>query len=79
MNPEAFNFNIAIDDSYIVVRWTRLPHVTDMRALSPYPELELRFNYRDISNDTVRAMLRDMEVPDSLSKPILTRIAANAT
>lgn len=79
MNPEAFNFNVAIDDEFIVVTWTRAPAAPDILALTRYPELQMRFRYRDISTDTVSAMLRDMEVPDPLSKAVMTRISANAT
>lgn len=78
MNPEAFKLDVAIDDNFVVVTWTRLPFMSDTMALTRYPELEMRFNYRDISTDTVRAMLRDMDVPGPLSKGIMTRIAANA-
>ncbi len=77
MNPEAFKLDVAIDDNFVVVTWTRLPYMPDIMAMTRYPELEMRFNYRDISTDTVRAMLRDMDVPDPLSKGIMTRIAAN--
>jgi len=77
MNPEAFKLDVAIDDNFVVVTWTRLPFRSDIMAMTRYPELEMRFNYRDISTDTVRAMLRDMDVPDPLSKGIMTRIAAN--
>ena len=78
MNPEAFKFNVEIDEEYIRVIWTRLPFASELTAISRYPELQVQFKYRDISSDTVRAMLRDMEVPDSLSKAILTRITVNA-
>ncbi len=78
MGPEAFKFKFFIDEEYIQVNWERLPTASALTALSRYPELQIRFNYRDISNDTVRAMLRDMEVPDSLMKAIMTRITANA-
>ncbi len=77
MNPEAFKFDVDIDDEYIIVRWQRLPSALEI--FSRYPELQLRFKYSDISSDTVKAMLRDMEVPDTLSKTIMTRITANAS
>ena len=70
MNPERFKFNVAIDDNFIIVRWERLPYATDLGTIFQYPELEMRFNYRDISKDTVTAMLRDMEVPGPLYKAI---------
>ena len=79
MNPEAFKIDVAVDNNIVIVKWTRLPYAPDILAMTRYPELEMRFNYRDISSDTVRAMLKDMEVPDPLSKTIMTRIAANAT
>lgn len=75
MNPEAFKLDVAIDDNFVVVTWTRIPYVS---AMTRYPEFEMRFNYRDISTDTVRAMLRDMDIPAPLSKGIMTRIGANA-
>ena len=79
MNPEAFKLTFAVDDNVVILTWKRLPYVPDLLAMTLYPELEMRFNYRDISKDTVTAMLRDMEVPDPFSKAIMTRIAANAT
>lgn len=79
MNHQAYNFNVAVDDEFIVVTWTRATAAPDMLALSRYPELQMRFKYRDISTATVSAMLRDMEVPGPLSKAVLTRISANAT
>lgn len=78
MNPGAFSFDVDIDDEYITVRWQRSPSST-LDMLTRYPELQLRFRYHDISSDTVRAMLRDMEVPDQLSKTIMTRVTANAS
>ena len=78
MNPEAFKISFAVDNDFIILNWKRLPNVPETMAMSRYPELEMKFNYRDIANDTVVAMLRDMEIPDSLSKAIMTRIAANA-
>lgn len=78
MNPEAFKLSFAVDSNFVVLNWKRLPNVPEAMAISRYPELEMRFNYRDISRDTVVAMLRDVEVPESLSKAIMTRIAANA-
>ena len=78
MNPEAFSFNVDIDDEYITVWWRRSPSST-LDILTRYPELQLRFRYRDISSDTVEAMLRDMEVPDQMSKSIMTRVTANAS
>ena len=78
MNPEAFKLTFAVDNDFITLNWKRMSHVPQALAVSRYPELEMRFNYRDISKDTVVAMLRDMDIPDPLSKAILTRIAANA-
>ncbi len=75
MKTEEFRFDIDIEDEYITVTWQRLPHAFDV--LSRYPEFRLRFKYSDISCDTVEAMLRDMEVPDQLSRSIITRIAAD--
>lgn len=77
MNPEAFSFNVEIDDEYITVMWQRLP--TALEIITRYPEFQLRFKYSDISSDTVKAMLRDMDIPDPLSKSIITRISATAS
>lgn len=79
MNPEAFKVSFTVDDNIVVLTWKRLQDASDLLAMTQYPELEMRFNHRDISKDTVRAMLRDMEIPDPFSKAIMTRIAANAT
>lgn len=78
MDREEFKLNVSIDDSFVVVTWTRLPSVPNILATTRYPEVEIRFNYRDISIDTVRAMLRDMDVPGPLTNGIMTRITANA-
>ena len=78
MNSETYKLTFAVENDVIVLNWKRMPHVTEEMAKSRYPELEMRFNYRDICKSTVVAMLRDLEVPDSLSKAILTRIAADA-
>ena len=78
MNPEVFNFDFGIEGDYLVLKWTRLQHIPDGTAMSRYPELKLRFNYREISTDTVGAMLKDLEVPRQFSQAILTLIAAQA-
>lgn len=78
MNHDAFRFNFSIDEENITVVWKRLPEYSSGEALSRYPELEISFNYREISSDTVRAMLRDMEVPPSISKAIMTRVESHA-
>lgn len=78
MNPEAFTFDFRIEDDYLVLTWTRLQHYPDLAALSRYPELKMRLNYRDISTDTVSAMLQTLEVPKQFSQAILTLIAAQA-
>lgn len=79
MVAQQFNFDIDVDDEYITVRWKRLPGLEYTGAMSRYPELKLRFTYRDIALDTVGAMLKDMEVPAAISKGILTRITASAS
>lgn len=78
MNSETYKLTFVVENDVIVLHWKRKPHVTEEMAKSRYPELEMRLNYRDICKSTVVAMLRDLEVPDSVSKAILTRIAANA-
>ena len=78
MKPESYNFDFGIEDDYLVLTWTRLQHTNDMDALLRYPELKMRIKYRDISTDTVRAMLQDLEVPRQFSRAIMTLIAAQA-
>ncbi len=78
MNPDVYNFDIRINAEYLVFTWIRLQQVSDVDARSRYPELTMRVKYRDICTDTVRAILRDLEVPKQLSQAILTRITAQA-
>ena len=78
MNPDTFKLTYAFDKDFVILNWTRLPYTSDAFSFSRYPEVEMRFNYRDTARDTVIAMLRDLEVPDTVSKSILTYIAANA-
>ena len=78
MNPEAYNFDFGIEDDYLVLTWTRLPQASDLVAMSRYPELKMRFKYRDISTDTVGAMLKNLEVPRQFSEAIQTLIATQA-
>ncbi len=78
MNPEAYNFDFGIEDDYLVLTWTRLHHASDFFASSRYPELKMRFKYRDISTDTVSAMLKNLEVPQQFDQAIQTLIAAQA-
>ena len=74
MSAEAYNFELCIDGDYIIVKWRQKP---DAVPAPRYEEFDIRFNYRDISRDTVRAMLTDMQVPASASKAIMTRITAS--
>jgi hypothetical protein len=78
MNPTTFKLTYGFEKDFVILNWTRLSHLPDTFAESRYPEVEMRFNYRDTARDTAIAMLRDLEVPDSVSKSILTYIAANA-
>ena len=78
MNPESFKLTYAFDNESVILNWKRLAHAPDNLIASKYPEVEMRFNFRDIARDTVIAMLRDMDVPDPVSRSILTYIAANA-
>ncbi len=79
MLPQQFNFDIDVDEEHITVRWKRLPGQSYDGAMSRYPELQLRFTCRDISLDTIGAMLKEMEAPAPISKGILTRITASAS
>lgn len=78
MSPESFKLTYAFDNDFVVLNWKRLPQAPDDLPAPRYPEVEMRFNFRDIARDTVVAMLRDLYVPDPVSKSILTYIAANA-
>ena len=78
MNPDVYSFDFGVEADFLVLKWTRLQQASDVEARSRYPELKLRFNYREISTDTVSAMLRDLEVPQQLSQAIQTLIAAQA-
>lgn len=78
MNPDTFKLTYAFDDNIVILNWKRLSHAPDDAIASRYPEVEMRFNFRDIARDTVIAMLRDVQVPGPVSKSILTYIAANA-
>lgn len=78
MNPNTFKLTWQFDNDVVILNWTRLPHIPDSLATPRYPEVEMRFNFRDIARDTVVAMLRDLEVPVPVSDAILTYIAANA-
>ena len=78
MSPESFKLTYAFDNDFVILNWSRLPHAPDSIATSKYPEVEMRFNFRDVARDTVVAMLRDLYVPDPVSRSILTYIAANA-
>ena len=75
MDREDTTFDIDIDNDHITVKWTRRP---DIDVGSRYKEFQIRFNYRDISSDTVWAMLRDIEAPATVSDAIMTRIAGYA-
>ncbi len=78
MNPEAFTFDFEIDGNYLVLTWVRMQGASRLVSGSRYPELKMRFNYRDVSSDTVSAMLKNLEVPRQFSQAILTLIAAQA-
>jgi len=78
MYPDTFKLTYAFDDDFVILNWKRLSFAPDNEIASRYPEVEMRFNFRDIARDTVVAMLRDMDVPDPVSKSIMTYIAANA-
>lgn len=78
MKPNAYEISFVIDGEYIAVTWTLAPELAgswDYR----YPKLEMQFKYTDISQDTVKAMLREMEVPNTILKTVMTSIAAHAT
>ena len=76
MNTGAFNFDFGIEGDYLVLKWTRLEQASDAVAQSRYPELKMRIRYREISTDTVGAMLKNLEVPRQFSQAILTLISA---
>ncbi len=76
MNPMGFVYNVEVKGKVITVKWKRN---SDSPSWSRYPEIEFSFDYLNISADTVRAMLRDMEVPDFLANAVMTRITADAS
>ena len=78
MNPDTFKLTYEFDKDFVILNWTRLPYLPDPSGIYRYPEVEMRFNFRDIAEDTVIAMLQDLQVPGPVSKSILTYIAANA-
>ena len=76
MSTDSVVYNVEVSGEYITVKWMSSPNAI---PLPRYPELEFRFDYMDISADTVRAMLRDMEVPDPLANAVMTRITAGVS
>ena len=78
MNPYVYHLEFGIEANYVVLTWKRLQQTSDEEALSRYPELTMRINFRDICTDTVSAMLRDLEVPRQLSQAIMTHVNAQA-
>ena len=76
LDPAEYVFSLEVKGEVITVKWKR-DNAAPSR--SRYPEIEFSFDFLNISADTVRAMLRDMEVPDSLANAVMTRISANAT
>lgn len=76
MNPTGYVYNVEVKGEVITVKWKRN---NEAISLIRYPEIEFSFDYPNISTDTVRAMLRDMEVPDFLANAVMTRIAADAS
>ncbi len=76
MNPKGYVYNVEVMGKVITVKWK---HDKDSATWSRYPEIEFSFDYLNISADTVRAMLRDMEVPDFLANAVMTRISADAS
>jgi hypothetical protein len=74
MNPTGYVYNVEVMGKVITVKWK---HDDDSPTWSRYPEIEFSFDYLNISADTVRAMLRDMEVPDFLANAVMTRVTAD--
>lgn len=76
MSLEAYVYTVEVMGKTITVKWK---HNEDFALPGRYSELEFTFDYLDISTDTVRAMLRDMQVPDYLASAVMTRITADAS
>ena len=76
MNPPGYIYNVKVMGKVITIKWK---HDNNSETWSRYPEIEFSFDYLNISDDTVRAMLRDMEVPDFLANAVMTRITADAS
>ena len=72
----AYIYNVEVMGKFITVKWKR---DESFEPPGRYPELEFKFDYRNISADTVRAMLRDMEVPAFLANAVMTRVTAEAS
>ena len=73
MTLEDTSLQIDIDHENITVKWKRRP---DIDVGSRYKDFQIKFGYRDISKDTVRAMLRDIQAPVTVSDAIMTRVYA---
>ncbi len=76
MYPVGYVYNVEVMGKVITVKWK---HDKGSETWSRYPEVVFSFDYLNISADTVRAMLRDMEVPDFLANAVMTRISADAS
>ena len=76
MSPSGYVYNVEVMGKVITIKWK---HDNASATWSRYPEIEFSFDYLNISEDTVRAMLRDMEVPDFLANAVMTRIAADVS
>ena len=80
MNEADFKLQVSIEGDYITALWTKTwDAVTGGARFSRYPEIQIRFKFSDIAEDTVSAMLRDLEVPAPASKAIMTVVSARAT
>ena len=76
LDPTGYVFSVEVKGEVITVKWKRN---NEAISLIRYPAIEFSFDYPNISSDTVKAILRDMEVPDFLANAVMTRISADAT
>jgi len=80
MNLNDYEVTCEVNEEYITVQWELAPHAkivglnSSISTPDRYPKLTVHFKYRDITKDTLRAMLRDMRLPEAQSKGLLTLV-----
>ena len=77
MKPNAYDLDVAVVDEYIKLKWTLDSDISNPSAYR-YPKLEVQFKFTNIAQDTVGAMLRNLEVPRDVFDSIMAEVAASA-